>query len=400
MLARHEHAAWRWLVYVGAAWATLAKGAPGLAIPVLQIILMCGVERSFAPLRRLRPLVALAVVLLTAGVWYGAAVWHGGRPFVDIVLSENLTRLTGGQRFALGHEHSIGYLFGALAAGLLPWTLFLPGVAVWLWRERAALSRTDARVIALLWIVAVFVPHAVATSKRGVYLLPLYPAVALLLGCWAAALARGTTAAAPARALAALAWVIAALLGGLAIAAGAERLGVPLLQSVGLLLDPRAAADLRVVAAHAAADGTLAALLAAAAAAAVAAAGAARGRRWMPALAALAACTVLVIGAVRSSILPAIGRDQTRAPLAAALRLVSDGQLATSPSLDYGLLYYWGEPLPVYRAGRDGEPPRYLVAPAAEWAHMTPHQRRDWHRVAGLRTKGGGPLVVLERVHP
>ena len=33
---------------------------------------------------------------------------------------------------------------------------------------------------ALLWIVAVFAPHAVAASKRGVYLLPLYPAVCLL----------------------------------------------------------------------------------------------------------------------------------------------------------------------------------------------------------------------------
>src|SRR5205823_3454138 len=73
---------------------------------------------------------------------------------------------------------------GALLLNVLPWTLFLPGVAARLWRQRRDLTSTDARVFLLLWIAIVFGFYAVSASKRSVYLLALYPAVALLLGWW------------------------------------------------------------------------------------------------------------------------------------------------------------------------------------------------------------------------
>jgi 4-amino-4-deoxy-L-arabinose transferase-like glycosyltransferase len=103
-------------------------------------------------------------------------------------------RAVGEPHVNLGHRHSVGYLIAALAAGLLPWTFLLPSAALTLWGARRTIDRWDPRVFAALWIAAVFAPYAVAASKRGVYLLPLYPAVSLLLGWWVAELVRGGVA--------------------------------------------------------------------------------------------------------------------------------------------------------------------------------------------------------------
>jgi hypothetical protein len=281
--------------------------------------------------------------------------------------------------------------------------VLLPAVVAELWRARATLTRSDPRLAALLWMVAVFLPHAFAASKRGVYLLPMYPAVALLIGCWMQNLWRGAEARIAARVLAVLSWATAGLLALLAIGAGAERIGFPLLQSAAALLDARSAADVSAVALRAAgADGTwLAAVLAAAALAALVAACAAGERRPGLGLAALAVCTIGVIGAVRWSILPAIAEEQTRTPLVADLRRLSGGaDVGTSPTLDYGTLYYWGSALPVFSPEHGGPAPRYLLLPEGEWLHMTRTQRRGWSRVPGFRIEHGtnqGYLTVLQR---
>src|SRR6185295_4485384 len=67
--------------------------------------------------------------------------------------------------------------------GLLPWTPILPLALVPL--RRAA--RSPVTVLLASWFVGGLVFFSVAASKRSVYLLSLYPAVALLLGAALAA---------------------------------------------------------------------------------------------------------------------------------------------------------------------------------------------------------------------
>jgi 4-amino-4-deoxy-L-arabinose transferase-like glycosyltransferase len=405
LFRRAEHRVWLVLFYAGAAWATLSKGIPGLAIPAFQVLLLCLVlDRSLAFAWRLRPILGLLAVLLVAGAWYGAAALQGGRAFVSIVVNENFVRAVGDSHFSLGHRHSVGYLVGALLTGLLPWTILLPSVGVALWREWRApdgLDRWDARACSLLWIVAVFTPYAIATSKRGVYLLPLYPAVCLLIGWWAAQVAHGV--AAPRwlpRILAPLAWLLAGVLAVLALIAAAQYAGLPLLTAAAALFDPRTARDLTAIAA---ADGAeLATALAVAAAAAVALAVAAGGRRCLVALLAMLLCAGAVIVAARAVILPAIGRAETRRPFAAALRrvLADPAALHTTTSLDYGTIFYLNESLPEYDRSAGGPVPRYLLLPEPAWLHMPPEERRRFERLPGLAIEWGtnqGYVAVLQR---
>lgn len=396
------------LFYAGVVWATLAKGIPGLAIPAIAIALLCGLDRSLAPLRQLRPLRGLLVVVVLVGAWYAAATAQGGRAFLAIVASENLHRISGGGSFDVGHRHGVGYLVGALAAGLLPWTLLLPAVLLGLWRDRATLTRGDARLTAVLWSLAVFAPHALATSKRGVYLLPLYPAVALLLGWWADRLiAGGVPFALGRRLIGWLAWPLALLLAALALAALAQAAGVPLLDGVSALFSGRTAADVEAVLAALGRHGSeFAALLGIAALALLATAvGAPRG--WFrSSLAGLLVATGAVALAVRLVVMPALGAAQTRRPFAAALRaqLADPAALHTVPSLDYGTLFYWGAALPVYDPRDGGDPPRYLLMPEPSWLRAAPALRDAYRRVPGLRvarrTDEGYPVVLERRVEP
>jgi len=402
---RVERRAWLLLFYAGVTWATLSKGIPGLAIPAFQIVLLCIVDRSPAFALRLRPIVGVAVVLLISGAWYAAAAAQGGAAFLTIVFNENLVRVVGERGLPLGHRHSIPYLSAALLGGLLPWTVLLPSTALALWRERRTIDRWDPRLFALLWIVAVFTPHAIAASKRGVYLLPLYPAVCLLVGWWAAALLRGTT---PARwlprVLAPLAWVLAALLALLAIVALGEALGAGLLETAAQLTAPRTARDLALVAAAPAQDWiTLAVCLALAASAAVALACGAGARRWGIAFAALLCCTAAVTYGVRMIVLPALAEGETPRHLALALRRVvpDPADLHTGPSFDYGTLFYWGEPMPVYDPASASEPPDYLLATATVRRRMSPALRQRYRPVPGLPIEPGGDqgyAALLQRI--
>ncbi|MGD9765569.1 MAG: ArnT family glycosyltransferase [Candidatus Binatia bacterium] len=407
LLRLRQGGAWGWigLLYVGATWATLAKGIPGLAIPALQIAFLCAVDRSTAFLRTIRPLRGLAVVLVIVGAWYAAAAAQGGRAFIDIAVRENLMRIASADASLLGHRHGAAYLVGALLLGLLPWTALLPSVARALWRDRTAADQRDPRLFAVVWIVAVLLPHALASSKRGVYLLPLYPAVALLIGWWADRAMAGALSGARLRAVSAwLLWSGALLLSVLALSVLAQLAGLPLLDPVRAFARGRGAAhiDAIITAAAGARGCQLSAALGAAAALAVVGALGARARRATGWLIGVFGCTAALILAVRLVILPAIATADTRRSFAEALRAaVRDPAVVhTAPQVDYGLLFYWGGEMPTYDPTSAGEGPAYLVMPESAWQRAQPPLSERFARIPSLRvprTHDGAHPVALER---
>ena len=170
---------WLYAFYALVGVGTLAKGPLGLVLPIL----VCG---SFALLQRrwdivkkfcFHPGVFLALVL--ASGWYVIAVTRGGEGFFDRqILQENLSRFAGGSR----HSHPIYYYIPYLLSQSLPWGLFLP---VLLWDVfRTGFRSNEGTLFLKLWFLLMFVFFSLSAGKRPVYLLPLYPALALLLAAW------------------------------------------------------------------------------------------------------------------------------------------------------------------------------------------------------------------------
>ena len=217
-------------VYVATACAVLAKGPAGVALPALIVVAFLareswrhhrgtasmgidvdGRSRDVAarpgtpatlgapgagPLAHVRaviaafwswPLVAL-VVLVDVG-WYALAYHRGGTEVLTVqLLHENVDRLVGRGVFGMHGGRGRLTMVAQLATDLVPWNLVLVWAAV-AW-ARGARADLGERFLHAWWIVVVAVFTA-AYGKRDIYLLPLYPGIALLAGrALAAALAR------------------------------------------------------------------------------------------------------------------------------------------------------------------------------------------------------------------
>jgi len=171
--------------------ATLAKGPVGVILPGLTIILFLTFQRDVKFLRQLHVVIGGVLVALIAGSWYGLALWKGGQDFfTKQILKENVLRFFTSDA---GHEHPLYYFVPNLFLGMAPWSLFFPPLAVFLYQRRRTWAE-EGFLYFLVWSATIFFFYSVAKSKRSVYILPLYPAVALLLGAWWQELRRGRAA--------------------------------------------------------------------------------------------------------------------------------------------------------------------------------------------------------------
>ncbi len=169
----------RMLLYAALTAAMLAKGPIGVALPALVALVWIALERRWSLVRELQIFRGALLIIIVAGSWYAAATVVGGEPFVRRqILSENLYRLLPSHAFHEPHEHPFYYVELALLAGYLPWTGLLP---VALLALPACMRTRNSRVKYLVvWIATVLIFYNLPRSKRGVYLLALYPALAAL----------------------------------------------------------------------------------------------------------------------------------------------------------------------------------------------------------------------------
>ena len=175
--------------YVSMGLATLGKGPVGILLPGLVGFVYLALRRDLWRILALRPFTGGLVTLAIAGSWYVAAIFAGGEAFVWKQLwVENFGRFFAAGETGAGHVHPWYYMVGAFFTGFAPWSFFVVPLGIYLWHERDHLESRGA-LFPLVWFASVFAFYAISESKRTVYLLPVYPAVALLLGAWWARLA-------------------------------------------------------------------------------------------------------------------------------------------------------------------------------------------------------------------
>jgi 4-amino-4-deoxy-L-arabinose transferase-like glycosyltransferase len=169
------------------AMATLAKGPLGVVVSSFVILVYLLLRRDLAFLKKMPLIRGAAIFLLVAGSWYGLAFLQAGWSFFRRqILDETL--LTGVGSY--GHHQPVYYFVPVLFYNTLPWSFFFPALAVFLYQKRHRLAE-EHLLYPLVWLAATFVFFSAALGKRGIYILPLYPAVALLFGAWWYALEKG-----------------------------------------------------------------------------------------------------------------------------------------------------------------------------------------------------------------
>src|SRR5438477_3318755 len=208
---------WAALAAAGMALGALAKGPVALVLPALAAAAFLATRRSIRPLH---PVAALSAAATVAGAWYAAAFLREGSAFLDVVARENWLRFVDAEGAATGHAHGPGYLVPLALVGLLPWTPLLP-LALAPLRER---PRPAPLVLAAVWIATAVVFFSLAAAKRSVYLLPVHPALALLVGAGVTTAAGGRLARAGAALYAPAAVAVVALVAALVAGVPFDRL--------------------------------------------------------------------------------------------------------------------------------------------------------------------------------
>jgi len=154
----------------------LAKGPIAVLLPGIGLLLLAGLRRREAWPFKPSGLALAALLFVVTGLGWWALVYLrlGWEPLAHFFLRENL------QRFAAAtYDSGRGPFFylGAYAAVGAPWSLLLPLAA---WRTRL---EPGPRLL-LLWVAAMLVPLSLSRGKIDYYLLPLLPALSLVIGRW------------------------------------------------------------------------------------------------------------------------------------------------------------------------------------------------------------------------
>ena len=169
------HPPWTWpaVFWTALAGGILLKGPlilmfVGLAIGTLAIL-----DRSSTWLWRLRPVWGLTWLLILVLPWFVAIFWRAGEAFfADSVGGDMLSKL--------GAQESHGAPPGLYL--LLFWVTFWPGAplagmaAPAVWRAR----REPGAQFLLAWLVPSWIVFELVLTKLPHYVLPLYPAIAIL----------------------------------------------------------------------------------------------------------------------------------------------------------------------------------------------------------------------------
>ena len=164
--------------YIGMALGTLTKGPVGLLIPLLVGLVYLVYEKDWQAIRKMRLPTGLLLFMGIVLAWYLPAVMKGGKSYLQMTLFQQTIG-----RYATGWSHvrPFYYYFLRIPSDFLPWSFFLPGAVAYATSKEMAGKRKEFLFL-LIWCIVIFVFFSLSKGKRGLYLLPIYPAMALLVG--------------------------------------------------------------------------------------------------------------------------------------------------------------------------------------------------------------------------
>ncbi|MGZ4968262.1 MAG: phospholipid carrier-dependent glycosyltransferase [Methylobacter sp.] len=171
---------WMLLAWAALAGATLSKGLIGLVLPGGAVVLYTLWQRDWALWRHLHLGKGLLVYLLIAAPWF-IAVSYANPEFPHFFfIHEHFERFTSDVH---GRTKSNWYFFAVFAIGAMPWLFSsINGLIKPPFSWRAESGKFEAS--RLLWVYAIFVFFffSISHSKLPGYILPMFPALALLVG--------------------------------------------------------------------------------------------------------------------------------------------------------------------------------------------------------------------------
>lgn len=167
-----------YLFYLFAGLAVLAKGLIGIVLPGAIIFWHIVLTRRWRILKEMRLFTGMLLFLAVTAPWFVLACQRNPEFFHFFFIHEHFERFL---TKVHGRYQPIWYFVPVLAGLMIPWSFFIPAALRGWWRDRD-LPSGEARLYLALWAGLIFIFFSVSDSKLAPYILPVYPALAILIG--------------------------------------------------------------------------------------------------------------------------------------------------------------------------------------------------------------------------
>jgi len=171
---------WMLLAWAAMALAVLSKGLMGVILPGAALFLYSVLNRDLRIWLRLHWIGGLLMFLLVAAPWFVLVMRANPEFFQFFFIHEHFERFT---TKVHGRYQPWHYFVPVLLFGMLPWTLLMFDALLRTWRGSTAQARAfSPERFLLVWVVFIYFFFTISSSKLPSYLLPMFPALALLMG--------------------------------------------------------------------------------------------------------------------------------------------------------------------------------------------------------------------------
>jgi 4-amino-4-deoxy-L-arabinose transferase-like glycosyltransferase len=174
-----EQRNWMLLCWAGMALSVLSKGLIGVVLPGAVLVLYTLVSRDWAIWKRLHLGLGLLVFFAITAPWFVLVSIKNPEFPQFFFIHEHF------QRFTSKVHHREGpwyYFIPILILGIVPW-LGVLAQSLWAGRREAS-HRFQPKKLLLVWAGFIFFFFSISGSKLPSYILPIFPALALLIACY------------------------------------------------------------------------------------------------------------------------------------------------------------------------------------------------------------------------
>ena len=168
---------WMWACWIFMALATLSKGVIGAAIPAMVFVAYSISTWDWKIWARLQIVSGGILFLAITAPWFILMAQRNPEFLEFFFIHEHLQRFT---QDAHSRTGPIYYFVPLLLIGILPWVMQIPGAIAQAWGERR--RNFPAGWLLVCWFVVIFAFFSASRSKLPGYIIPIFPALAIIIG--------------------------------------------------------------------------------------------------------------------------------------------------------------------------------------------------------------------------
>lgn len=173
-----ENRLWMHVTWAALAFSVLSKGLIGLVLPGAVLVLYTLIQRDWRLWTRLHMVTGLLLFFAIATPWFVLVSKANPEFFQFFFIHEHFERFL---TKVHGRYQPWYYFVPILLMGMLPWVVPMFDALVRAWKSDGKRGFQPKRFM-LVWSVFIYFFFSISDSKLPSYLLPIFPALALLIG--------------------------------------------------------------------------------------------------------------------------------------------------------------------------------------------------------------------------